>query len=215
CAGACGAGAAGGARASTKSKLASAASCSNAGAWPKSCAGADSFGARSVSSTSLFGVSAVSSSVTAPAPEPDGGNALSNSSCAGGCDSANPWAENSSVSVEADATCGEPAGEANGSTSSAAPESTDGALGAEANAGAPGSGTTERPAGCDGARGAGCPGAGVPVPGNGTFCVTALRSPAFGRCTVNGVLHLGHLIERPAGGTRPSSNSYAAGQLGH
>src|SRR5207253_1392254 len=61
---------------------------------------------------------------------------------------------------------------------------------------------------------AGRPG-GAPVPGSGTFCPAALPSPGFGRCTVNGVLHFGHLMDRPAGGTRPSSSSYAAGQLGH
>ena len=36
----------------------------------------------------------------------------------------------------------------------------------------------------------------------------------FGRCTVKGFLHFGHLMERPAGGTRESSSSYAAAQFG-
>ena len=49
-------------------------------------------------------------------------------------------------------------------------------------------------------------------PGSGT---EPFASPPFGRCTVNGVLHFGHLMESPAGGTRLSSSSYAAGQLGH
>ena len=44
----------------------------------------------------------------------------------------------------------------------------------------------------------------APEPGSGT---EPFASPALGRCTVNGVLHLGHLMESPAGGTRLSSSS--------
>src|SRR5439155_6054344 len=83
----------------------------------------------------------------------------------------------------------------------------------------PGSGTAPLPPIClpVAAERAGCGFAagGAPVPGSGTFCPAALPSPGLGRCTVNGVLHFGHLIDRPDGGTRPSSSSYAAGQLGH
>jgi hypothetical protein len=55
-----------------------------------------------------------------------------------------------------------------------------------------------------------------PLPGSGTADLAgALATSALGRWTVNGFLHFGHLIDRPAGGTRESSSSYAAAQFGH
>ena len=54
-----------------------------------------------------------------------------------------------------------------------------------------------------------------PGKGTGPLATTfAAVSPGLGRCTVNGFLHFGHLIESPAGGTRASSSSYAAEQFG-
>src|SRR5439155_13926837 len=49
--------------------------------------------------------------------------------------------------------------------------------------------------------------------GAAAFAALFGASP-FGRCTVKGFLHFGHLMERPAGGTRESSSSYAAAQFG-
>ena len=51
---------------------------------------------------------------------------------------------------------------------------------------------------------AGLPAGDVAEPGSGT---EPFASPALGLCTVNGVLHFGHLMESPAGGTRLSSSS--------
>src|SRR4051812_18724950 len=52
-------------------------------------------------------------------------------------------------------------------------------------------------------------------PGSGTAPFAPLAAPSgLGRCTVNGFLHFGHLIDSPAGGTRESSSSYAAEQFG-
>src|SRR5205807_1155443 len=174
-----GGGGAGGGRASTKSKLTSAASCWNAGGCPASNDEPVCLGARSVSSTSLFGVSAVSSSSAENVPELDGANAASSSESATACGPPNagagePW---SFWVVETDGNSGVSTGEANGSTSSDGIV-LGGGVGAEAKAGDPGRGTAELPP-LFGARGAGC--ADAPVPGSGTFVVTALRSPAFGR----------------------------------
>ncbi len=46
-------------------------------------------------------------------------------------------------------------------------------------------------------------------PGSGTAPLGPgfAASAPFGRCTVKGFLHFGHLIESPAGGTRESSSS--------
>ena len=52
-------------------------------------------------------------------------------------------------------------------------------------------------------------------PGRGTTGLTpGLVASAFGRWTVKGFLHFGHLMLSPEGGTRASSSSYAAEQFG-
>lgn len=80
----------------------------------------------------------------------------------------------------------------------------------------PGSGTAD-PAGFFAPTGfvIGRPAGRAPLAGSGTAPGLMAALPSAALCTVNGLLHFGHLIERPAAGTRASSNSYAAAQFGH